>query len=107
MLAPEILLGEEIEDVGAACLRPLGIEYDTRVSAAVRRAHELVLPIRANLALMLDEDRIDRDGMWAYARPWLIEDDAYIERLVANLCQRHWPRYQSCYAEGSDCAAAS
>jgi hypothetical protein len=28
MLAPELLLGDEIQDVGAACLRPLGIDYD-------------------------------------------------------------------------------
>ena len=36
MLAPEILLDDEIEDVGAACLRPLGIDYDVIGSAALR-----------------------------------------------------------------------
>lgn len=100
MLAPEILLGDEIEEVGAAVLRPLGIDYDTRVSAAVRRAHDLLLPIRANLAIMLDEDRIDRDGVRAYLRRWRLEDDAYIERIVAGLCEREWPPYESCYPEG-------
>ncbi|MGH2892041.1 MAG: hypothetical protein ACRDPM_02060 [Solirubrobacteraceae bacterium] len=100
MLAPEMLLGPDIEDVSAQILRPLGIEYDTAGSAAVRRARELLLPIRANLALRLDEGRVDRPGMTAYARRWLLEDDAFVERLVDNLCQRDWPPYESCYPEG-------
>jgi hypothetical protein len=73
MLAPEILLGEEIEEVGARCLRPLGIVYDTAGSAAVRRAEELLVAVRANLALMLDEGQIDQAGMRVYARRWLLE----------------------------------
>jgi hypothetical protein len=100
MLAPEILLGDEIEEVGARCLRPLGIGYDTAGSAAVRRAKALLVAVRANLALMLDEGRVDRAGLRAYARRWLLEDDGYIDRVVENLCQRHWPPYESCYPEG-------
>ena len=100
MLAPEILLGDEIEEVGARCLRPLGIVYDTAGSAAVRSAKELLLAVRANLALMLDEGRIDQAGMRAYARRWLLEDDRYVNRVVENLCKRHWPPYESCYPEG-------
>ena len=100
MLAPEILLGEEIEEIAAACLRPLGIDYDTRVSAAARRAHELLLPLRAHLALLRHDGRIDRDGMRDYARRWLLEDDIYVDRVVANLCEQPWPPYASCYPEG-------
>jgi hypothetical protein len=100
MLAPEILLGDEIEEVGARCLRPLGIVYDTAGSAAVRRAKELLLAVRSNLALMVDGGQIDRAGMRAYARRWLLEDDGYIERVVENLCERPWPPYESCYPEG-------
>jgi hypothetical protein len=100
MLGPEILLGEEIEEVGARCLRPLGIVYDTAGSAAVRRAKELLLAVRANLALMLDEGQIDQAGIRTYARRWLLEDDEYVNRVVENLCDRHWPPYESCYPEG-------
>lgn len=80
MLAPEILLGEEIEEVSARCLRPLGIAYDTAGSAAVRQAKELLLAVRANLTLMLDEGQIDQAGMRAYAQRWLLEDAGYIDR---------------------------
>lgn len=100
MLAPEILLGEEIEEVSARCLLPLGIVYDTVGSAAVRQAKELLVAVRANLALMLDEDQIDRAGTRAYARRWLLEDDDYVNRVVENLYDRHWPPYESCYPEG-------
>jgi len=103
MLAPEMLLGDEIEEVGARCLRPFGIDYDTTGSGTVRQAHELLLPVRAHLALMLDENQIDRAGMRVYARRWLLDDDAYIERLVDNLCQSQWPPYESCYPEGLRC----
>lgn len=100
MLAPEMLLGEDIDQVGARCLRPLGIDYDTAGSAAVREARELLLPLRAKLALMLDEDRIDRAGIRSHARRWLLEDDAHVGRVVDNLFQRQWPPYESCYPEG-------
>jgi hypothetical protein len=106
MLAPEILLGEEIEDVGAALLLPLGIDYDTRISAAARHAQHLLLPVRANLAIMLDEDRIDQDGIRAYLRRWRLEDDAYLERIVAGLYEREWPPYESCYPEGHKLCAS-
>ena len=100
MLAPEILLGEEIDEVGGSLLRPVGINYDPVGSAAVRRARELLLPLRANLALMLDEDRIDPSGMRIYAQRWLLEDDAHVERVVSSLLQRQWAPYESCYPQG-------
>jgi hypothetical protein len=100
MLAPEILLGDEIEEVGARCLRPLGISYDTVGSAAVRQAKELLLAVRSNLALMLDEGLIDRAGMRAYAQRWLLEDDEYIDRVIESMCKQRWPPYESCYPEG-------
>lgn len=100
MLAPEILLDEEIEEVSAECLRPLGIDYDISGSSAARRAHELLVPLRANLALWLDEGRIDSEGVRAYARRWLLEEDGYVERVVDGLEHRDWPPYESCYPEG-------
>lgn len=90
-----MLLGDGIEDVGAACLRPLGIDYDVIGSAAVGQAHELLLPVRANLALMLDEGRIDPEGMWTYAGT-----GCWRTTTTSNVCERHWRPYESCYTEG-------
>jgi|SRR5579884_569571 len=106
MIAPELLLGEEIEEVGAACLRPFGIDYDIAGSAAARRAHELLVPLRADFALRIDEGRVDRDGVFAEARRWMLEDDAYVARVVDNLHDSDWPPYESCYPEGLRLARA-
>lgn len=100
MLAPTILLGDEIEQLGAKCLRPLGIDYDTAGSAVVREAHELLLPVAANLTRMSAENEVDRDGMLAYARKWRLDEDLYVERLVDYLCRPTWLPYESCYPEG-------
>lgn len=100
MLAPEILLGEEIEEVSARCLRPLGIAYDIAGSAAVRRAKEVLVAVRSNLALMLDEEAIDEAGMRTYARRWLLEDDGYVNRVIDSMRQQRWPPYESCYPDG-------
>jgi hypothetical protein len=100
MLAPTMLLGDEIEQLGAKCLRPLGIDYDTAGSAVVREARELLLPVAANLTRMSAENEVDRDGMLAYARKWRLDEDLYVQRLVDYLCHPTWLPYESCYPEG-------
>jgi hypothetical protein len=99
MLA-EALLGEETEAVGAECLRPLGIPYDTEVAAVVRQAQLALLPVPANLALLFGEHRISGAQAREYARRWLLEDDAYVERVVHSVETRPWPAYEACYPEG-------
>lgn len=102
MLALEALLGAEAEQMGASVLRPLGIPYDPTVAAVVRQAQELLLPVRANLAIMLDEESISRESAWDYARRWLLDDDQDIDRTIDSLTQRFWRPYESCYPEGLD-----
>jgi hypothetical protein len=100
MLALEALLGEEAEEVGARCLRPLGIPYDTETAAAVRRAQLELLPVRANLALMMDENGMSQADAHAYARRWLLDGDAEVDQVVKSMSEREWPGYESCYPEG-------
>jgi hypothetical protein len=64
MLAPTMLLGYEIEELGAKCLRPLGIDYDTAGSAVVREAHELLIPVAANLTRMSAETKSTATACW-------------------------------------------
>jgi hypothetical protein len=100
MLALEALLGDEAEEVGARCLRRLGISYDTETAGSVRRAQLELLPVRANLALMLDEKGMRQADAHAYARRWLLDDDATIDHIVESMSEREWPPYESCYPEG-------
>jgi hypothetical protein len=52
--AVRALLGHDGERIAAECLRPLAIPYDHETAAVVREAEELLLPVRSNIALMLD-----------------------------------------------------
>jgi hypothetical protein len=100
MLALEALLGDEAEEVGASCLRPLGISYDTETAGSVRRAQLELLPVRANLAFMLSEKGMSQADAHAYARRWLLDDDATIDHVVKSMWEREWPAYESCNPEG-------
>ena len=99
-LALEILLGADGERVGAECLRPLGVDYDADVSAAVRAAQEMLLPVRANAALLADEQSLSREDAWAYVRRWMIEPDEWVDRAVGAVFEHAWRPYASCYPEG-------
>jgi hypothetical protein len=97
-LGLEVLLGADADAIGAQCLRPLGIGYDVGTAAVVRRAEEMLLPLRANVAMLLDDGR-SADEMRSYARRWMLEDDEFVDGFVESLISDPWPAYESCYAE--------
>ena len=97
-LGLEVLLGADADAVGAQCLRPLGIGYDVGTAAVVRRAEEMLLPLRANVAMLLDDGR-SADEMRSYARRWMLEDDEFVDGFVESMISDRWPAYESCYAE--------
>lgn len=99
----DLLLGDDAHQIAADALAPLGIPYDTATSAAVKTADELLLPVRTNIAMMIDEGSLDRTSATSYARRWLLRSDEQIERTVNDLFERresHWAPYESCYPEG-------
>ena len=101
MLALDQLLGDDAHAVGAACLRPLGIGYDVQVAAEVAATQLELLPVRAKVAMWLDEDRVvDTADVVAYVRRWLPEPDPYAEKIVQRMRNEPWPPYESCYPEG-------
>lgn len=98
--ALEVLLGEEAEEVAARCLRPLGISYDAEIAATIREAEQLLLGVRPNIAIMLDEEYVSREQARAYARRWMLQDDEQVDRAVASLEGRVWRPLESCYPAG-------
>ena len=97
-LGLELLLGAEADAVGAQCLRPLGIGYDVETAAVYRRAEEMLLPLGANIAMLLDDGH-SADEMRSYARRWALHDDDFIDGFVESLISNRWPAYESCYTE--------
>jgi hypothetical protein len=97
--AIEALLGDDAEQQAAACLQPEGIAYDHETAAPVRTAQQLLLPVRSNIALLLDAEppaqQIDD-----YARTWLLEDAEQIGKSISQIQCRSWRPYESCYPIG-------
>lgn len=98
-LAIEALLDDRADEVAAECLRPLGIAYDPETASAHGQAAMMLRPLRANIAILLDEG-ISTVEARAYARRWMLEDDQYVDTALDSLLSRRWRPYESCYPEG-------
>jgi hypothetical protein len=100
--ALEALLASAAEEVAARCLQPLGIPFDVETARAVREAGQLLLGVRPNIAIMLDEGEVPAEAIYAYARRWMLEDDRLVARSLESLKARAWRPYESCYPAGLD-----
>jgi hypothetical protein len=100
MLALGMVLGEDAEAVGARILQPIGIPYDDVTSAVAQDAEVVLMALRPNLAILLDEQTITEADAWAYARKWMLDADDRVDRTVSSLLARVWKPYESCYPEG-------
>ena len=98
-VALEALLGQHVDEIAVQCLRPLGIPYDTDVAAVLRQAEKTLMPITANIAMLLD-DGSTFDEVSAYAHRWMIHSDAWVSETLSALVSRRWPPLESCYPEG-------
>lgn len=97
--ALEALLAEDGEEIAADCLGSIGIPYDHETATVVREAEELLLPVRSNIALMLDDGATSSQAR-DYARAWLLEEATQIDEAVGHLETRSWRPYESCYPVG-------
>jgi hypothetical protein len=97
--ALQALLEDEAEQLAADCLRPAGIPYDAETAAAVREAETLLLPVRSNVAMMLDGGATSAEAR-KYARAWLLDDAEQIDEAIGHLEARSWRPYESCYPVG-------
>lgn len=93
------LLGDGAETFAADRLRRIGIEYDADTASVVRWAEELLLPVRSNIALMLDGGEAPADAR-RYARAWLLDEPLQIDEAITHLEARSWRPYESCYPVG-------
>lgn len=97
--AQEALLGDDADRVAAACLRHAGVAYDHATATVVRQAETLLLPVRSNIALLLDDGSTSAQ-VREYAQRWLLDDRDQIDEAVRNLEGRSWRPYESCYPVG-------
>jgi hypothetical protein len=93
------LLGDEAETIAADCLRPIGIAHDYETASGVRAAEQLLLAVRSNVAMMLDDGYASAQ-LRDYARTWLLDEPDQIDEAITNLEARSWLPYESCYPVG-------
>jgi hypothetical protein len=99
-LGIEVILGPDPEPVVADHLRPLGINYDPEVVAAVREASEVLGAVRANAAWLLHQEGADVDEVVAYLERWGLLSHTRAQKAVQFLTDETWRAYISCYVEG-------
>lgn len=99
MLAREALLGDQADEIAASALRPLGIPYEADVAAVAREAETMLVPVRANIAMLLD-DGWSEDEVREYAQRWMLDSDDNVEGALRSLKARRWKAIESCYPEG-------
>jgi hypothetical protein len=99
-LALEVIAGDSPEQLVASHLRPLGIEYDGEVVAAVRAASESLDAVRANAAWLLHTDNAPVEDVVAYLERWGPMPAERAAKAVEFLTSPVWRAYISCYVEG-------
>lgn len=98
--ALDAVLGDDGEEqLASECLRPAGISYDHETASVVRDAETLLLPVRSNIALMLDRGATSLE-VRDYARAWLLEEPEQIDKAIKRVESRAWRPYESCYPVG-------
>jgi hypothetical protein len=92
---PQALIAE-----GLATIALEQVEAVDGIGGVVLATMEALLPVRANIAILLDEHGASVDDARAYARCWMLESDARVDKAVNGLVTRSWRPYVSCYPEG-------
>jgi hypothetical protein len=102
MVAPEMIAGEDVDELAARLLRPLGVPYEPQVAASVR-THRLTLSYaaeRGNVAYLLHERGATVEEAREYARRWSLASDERVEKGIEFVADPTWRAYIYCYTEG-------
>ena len=118
LYAPEAVISEGIAETGpslvagdgqelaAAVLGRLGLEYDAATGARVLEARELMRPVSANVAMLLHGRGASREEALDYATTWSLQPPERVEKLVDSQLRSGSPVYQHTYWQGRELVAA-
>ena len=96
---PRIVAGDG-QALAAEVLGRLGFEYDAEVGSRVTEARRLLVPISANVAMLLHERGAARAEAREYAATWSLLPDERLDRMVDSQARSPSPGYQHCYWQG-------
>jgi len=100
-VGPDIVAGEG-QELAAAVLGRLGFEYDAEVGARVTEARLRLMPVAANVAMLLHDRGASPEEAREYAAEWSLQPDERLDKLVASQATSPSPVYQHSYWQGHE-----
>ena len=101
-LAPEVMLGEQAEQVIAAHVEGTGVSYDPDLSRAVKRARTPIGYVGGNVALLIHTRGGSEDEAVEYSMRWGLTTRRRAEQSVRFVTDPVWRSYVSTYTAGED-----
>jgi hypothetical protein len=101
MTGPELLAGDG-QQLAADVLGRLGFAYDAEVGSCVHEARELLLPIAANLAMLIHDRGASPDEAREYAAEWSLQPDDRVAKQIDSQLRSPSPPYQHTYWQGRE-----
>lgn len=98
---PDIVVGDG-QQLAAAVLGRLGFEYDAEVGTRVAEASRLLMPVAANVAMLLHDCGASVEDAREYAATWSLQPDERLDTMVARQVESQSPVYMHCYWQGRE-----
>ena len=105
MTGPELLVGDG-QQLAAEVLGRLGFAFDAEVGSRVEEARELLLPIAANLAMLIHDRGASPEEARDYSATWSLQPDDRIAKQIDSQVQNPSPPYQHTYWQGRELVGA-
>jgi hypothetical protein len=105
MTGPELLVGDG-QELAAEVLGRLGFAYDAEVGSRVVQAREALLPIAANVAMLLHDRGASSEEAREYSSTWSLQPDERVAKQVDSQLRSTSPPYQHTYWQGRELVAA-
>jgi hypothetical protein len=104
MTGPELLTGDG-QELAAAVLGRLGFVYDAEVGSRVLGARRSLLPISANVAMLLHDRGASPEEAREYSATWSLQPDERVAKQVDSQLRSSSPPYQHTYWQGQELVA--
>ena len=99
MYGPELLVGDG-QQLAADVLGRLGFHYDAELGSRVDEARNLLMPLRANLAMLIHARGASAEEAREYDATWSLQPDERVDKAVDSQLRSPSPPYQHCYWQG-------
>jgi len=105
MTGPALLVGDG-QQLAAEVLGRLGFAYDAELGSRVAEARRLLLPIAANLAMLIHDRGASPEEVRGYADTWSLQPADRVAKQIDSQLRSPSPPYQHTYWQGLELVEA-